>query len=356
MKILTASKDLGSAQSLLSPINRFLLDGKDVINVVTYGSRAEEYFRKNRIDVSPVQEEEIFSKVMEEILPDVILTGSSCSFTDKELVEHTAIRLARSYRIPSITILDFPNMIDKRFSEGYIPDRILVPDNFSLEKMIENGINPEKMVVTGNPHYDLIQNKAKKYNEMEIRRKIRQRYDIRDNTSLIFFASQSMKERGEDNRGFDQYTAFEEFLSAAERLKDIFIAVRPHPNEGDGLEEIIKKYEVPLIVTREGLTQEFLYSADIVVSMYSTVLIEAVYLGSYGISLQPGLNQEDTLVTNSLGLTVPVYERGKIYDVMKDLLSNGLVKQELDKNIRLFLSNADGDASSRVVDEVYKYK
>ena len=49
--------------------------------------------------------------------------------------------------------------------------------------------------------------------------------------------------------------------------------------------------------------------SDLVTGMFSTSLIESVYLDKDVISIQPNLKTQDTLLMNKLGLIVPVYNQ-----------------------------------------------
>jgi len=81
-------------------------------------------------------------------------------------------------------------------------------------------------------------------------------------------------------------------------------------------------------------------------------LVEASYLDKPAISLQPGLKKNDFLVTNKLGVTLPVYEHGKIESVLNKLLFDKKYAAELARKRKDF--RTDGRATERVTNLVYQ--
>jgi hypothetical protein len=63
--------------------------------------------------------------------------------------------------------------------------------------------------------------------------------------------------------------------------------------------------ELHVVRDQSKVEQEWLYAPDIVVGMYSTVLVKARFYGKPAISFQPDLapGKEDLLFTNSVGIT-----------------------------------------------------
>ncbi len=68
--------------------------------------------------------------------------------------------------------------------------------------------------------------------------------------------------------------------------------------------------------------KEAILASDAILSMFSTVLVESLYLNRPSISIQPGLKVEDPLITNELGITLPIYRENEIPEVLSKLASD----------------------------------
>ena len=80
-------------------------------------------------------------------------------------------------------------------------------------------------------------------------------------------------------------------------------------------------------------------------------MIESSYLDRPSISFQPGLIGEDTLITNSLDVTVPVYKEKDLLPVLDKVMHDNNYQAELAKKRKDF--KTDGKATERVTNLIY---
>jgi hypothetical protein len=86
--------------------------------------------------------------------------------------------------------------------------------------------------------------------------------------------------------------------------------------------------------------------------MNSASLLEAVYLGKSVLSVQPNLVGEDSLITNKLGLSVPVYKNDDLEPVLEKIIFDKKFKNDLHQRLSKF--NLDSRSTERVVNLIYK--
>src|SRR5207248_11353111 len=71
----------------------------------------------------------------------------------------TLFRSELKGHVPSVYVLDFWSNYWQRFSDSgkdlkFLPEKICVMDNAAEEAMIAEGIPPDRIAVTGNPHFE----------------------------------------------------------------------------------------------------------------------------------------------------------------------------------------------------------
>ena len=138
--------------------------------------------------------------------------------------------------------------------------------------------------------------------------------------------------------------------------KNIALIIKTHPREDiddiNDIKWIIKNYKLKTILNPNRDLVKLILISDIVISQFSTVLIESSYLDKPSISLQPGLKKEDFLITNKLGITVPVYKKEGIIKILKKVLYDKNYINKMAKKRKSF--KIEGKSTDRVVNLVYK--
>lgn len=369
-KILAAAWHPGSANAIVPVIQR--LNCEDNVEVVTIGYQySEKIFTEKNIKYETISaynlknvSVESMACLLEAESPDLVFTGASMQSAQiKDVIEQTLILAARKKGVKTLALLDFWANPSLKFSDAhsnekfkFLPDKIAIPDKFAEEIMINEGFDAKNLVITGNPYYDELVTLKKEFSQKD---KLRIRHDLRfgPDDYIILYASQPIEYDHGSKFGYTEKTALRELLDAVKDLRGkrkMSILVKVHPRENQSnLEAIIKDYDLRVIVNKTYPIRPAVLASDIIISPSSTTLVESSYLDLPSISLQPGLinPDKDILVTNKLGITVPVYKHGEIKFVLEKLLFDNNYNLELAEKRKDF--RTDGKATGRVVDLIY---
>lgn len=367
-KIVATSWHAGGANAIASVIKRLIKERR--AKVVVIGHKvSEKIFKRENIDYETIYSYELedvslgsMIRLLQIESPDLVLTGtSSQDKNNRDIIEQTITFAARNMGIKSVAVLDFWAGYSERFSNifadekfKFLPDKIAILDELARKAMLKEGFPEERLVITGNPYFDSLIEQKTGFRETD-KQKVRADLGIFSDACVLLFASQPIKFYYGESLGYTEETVLEELLETLEKIKGkkICLLVKVHPMEK---EEDIKKrtlgYSFPIVVDQAYPPRQAILASDIVISTFSTMLIESVHLGKPSISLQPGLKTDDLLITNRSGITLPVYQQGKIGAVLDKLLYDKNYASELLKKSKDF--RTDGKATERVVKLIYK--
>ena len=274
-----------------------------------------------------VEEEKIYN-LLKRINPDVIVTGTSLDdFTERYLW-----KAAEHMHIKSYAVLDQWMNLGIRFSEYtyaqeekykechehcYLPYQVLVMDELAQKMLIEDGVDENRIVVTGQPHFETVRAKYQQakalydreyWNIVFVSEPISNDYDGNDKEKLYW--------------GYNEKTIFQQLYKCLLRLteflsKDIRVIIRPHPRENiNNWKEIVKTLNSEHIVIElnaQDNSFEILKSADIVCGMSSMFLLEAVICEKPIISIEIGLCQENPFVLDKVGICHSVLTEEELF-------------------------------------------
>lgn len=313
-------------------------------------------------DVSEVS----LGRIVDACRPDLIVTGTSIQdFQTREVIEQNLAVVARERKIPSLAVLDFWSEYRKRFSNiysrlsgfGFLPDRIAVMDNIAKEEMISAGLPEERIVVTGNPAFDSLMTKARTFSRGDA---MRVRWQIVYEDKAMFYAGDAFM-RDKPVRGYWDLDALTTIRDALESSpKDIKkrwgVAVRLHPRapaeDVSKVDEFIKEYDPSKIwrvrqSPRKLGSQEIVLASDLTAVAFSTLGVEAVYMGKPCISLQPGLSCRDDLIVSQREIIPRGYSRTACIGIIKRILGDENYLRNMSASAAQF--RTDGMATERVV-------
>jgi len=370
-KVLATSWHPGSSNAIVPVIKRLNAEGKT--DVVTIGHQySEKILDSHNIPFKTINDYELRDvsvKSMEQLLykksPNLVLTGTSAQDkNNRDVIEQTIILAARKAKIPSLAILDFWVDYSSLFSDIYtgesfrfLPDRIAILDKLAEEAMLREGFPRERLVITGNPYFDELVNMRDRFSEKD-KRKVREDLSIDLESYLLLYASQPLEYHYGNKLGYTEKTALRELLDAVSLLlgkRNVNVLVKVHPREHKkDLEKITQGYNLPVVLNQSYPIRPAILASDAIISPLSTVLVESTYLDKPSISLQPGLKGDDLLITNQLGVTVPVYEHGKIGNILQRLLFDENYATELSQRGKRKGFSIDGKATERVTNLIYE--
>lgn len=229
--------------------------------------------------------------------PDIFIAGTSAGESpDKRILRELG-------ETPSLYVLDFWSNYWQRFSTvgkkdfAYLPTRICIMDDVAKEEMLAEGFPAERLVVTGNPHFDHFADAITREGE---------------ETERILFVSQPISSvaslPGFGAVGYDEYAVLKDVLKALP--EHYYLSLRLHPKEP------VEKYEEflgPRVRrAQESTLEEAVSRSGLVVGMSSPVLMQAAAADKKVLSYEPRLIGKDPLVSNRVGVTTRIENKEEL--------------------------------------------
>ena len=299
-KIMIYAQEAGGGNILALTTQDLLLDNKYDIDIVVH-----------REGVKPFKEQGIPYKLLESFGYPIPLTVSDAvgllSLLEPDYLygamgnikldisNGSIFQAARKMNIKSISVLDcwkgWTRFQGKNDPMKYAPDVLLVIDEYSKKRMIEEGFCEQSVIVAGHPVLSQIEKHFRKP-EMECERvNLRNRYGIDENDFLLVFTSQMLNHYVESHsKREDYYSIKTEKGKVVERILNVLqdiskemrdtnfvLLLRLHPKEmwQDTLE--YNNSEVRVIVDKDISRFDLYYMADCFVGFDTMILAEASY-------------------------------------------------------------------------------
>ena len=278
--------DPGGAKPLLA----FIKLRPEQINYLVVSDRKYDFFSDFNIPVASYTSESA-NEVIKEFEPDYIFTGTS--YTSK--IELNFILAAKRFNIPSYSFIDhYTNFLNRFELNGTLvyPDTICVLD-IKAHTLLMGFQTTADVVITSNFYHDYLKGWKAPFSKDFFFTKS----GIPTKNKLIVFAPEPLSNvGGVEEYGLDEITVFKDLLKAASSLysDDISIVFKSHPNQKKNLLENLNLPDSLHVMSGDNLhTNTLLYHADVVVGIFSNILIEATILETKVIRCLIGLNKED---------------------------------------------------------------
>ena len=223
-----------------------------------------------------------------------------------------------------------PYMIPSE-NTNYIPKKTFLWGKVYKETLMRNTkiYNDSNLEVVGQPRTDLLINKLKFFNSEEGNHKLR-----------ILYATQSIWDLTEE--------ATQLFLEAIKDLDNIEVLIKLHPADTyiSFYEETVKRYGLTnVIITKDMDIYDAIIWSDLIVSVHSTVVIEAAIINKPSICiLLSNYNDQGNFVKNGLSIGASNKEE------MKNIISNRLYENP---NLKDYVEDSfykvDGKVSERIL-------
>jgi len=346
-KILVASWHNGGVGPIL-PVGKELKKRNFNVNFLTYdspGYSGSHAFKTRGVEPNEIIKNaspEHVEKILKIIKPEVILTGTSAPTPDsKYSFEQSLIQVSNKLNIHCVSVLDFWSNYMSRFSLvnnqnqeiikklHFIPNVICVMDELAKNEMIKLNF-PESLIhVTGNPEFNYTYEQAKKIN-VHSNKIYLEELNLDKNKKTFLVLTNNHEEYYGNKYGYNEKTYLKSLLSVLNGI------VRCPPGGGEKhfqeTKEIIKEktYENLSIVLDSNKNENvWLSTPDIIIGMYSTVLLKARFYNKPSISFQPNLCNKDFLITNSLGITTLCTNNESLEQNVKLAVQNQLLQREV---------------------------
>ena len=226
----------------------------------------------------------------------------------RDKIEDKIIRLSKKLNFKVVSVIDYPTNLNikKRFvgkTLNLLPDKIFVPDQFTLKKMVQIGYPLKKILVVGNPYLAEIK-KIKKNNSK--------------NKVLLL------------DQNFPNHDYLKHLKKLKKNLEDLHenfdFNIRRHPDNLKTLNE--KKIFIKQLYKDNC---KFLDSYSHVIGHSSTMMSIALLKGLNVLSYNPFLKKD---------FNCPLFERGLIDEgkKIKDII-NFLILKKKTKKKRILNSN-----------------
>jgi hypothetical protein len=362
-RILAAAGDPGGAAALL-PVMRALVDAEHQLTAIA-GQPAARMFADAGFACVPsigswADHVGLADATVATDSPDLALVATGMLAG----VDAALVRAGKRVGIPTVCVLDawvnyrerFMGPDDTTILPSAIPDLITVMDGFTVREMVDLGFPPAILHVVGQPAFDAWVERSSSPAWARMRADARRALSVGEDERLIVFFSQPLDNDygppgSPRHRGYDQRTAFAALQQAIAGLNPRpRLVIKPHPREPVGAYEQAEAgatdaYVVVPSVGEMVSTDSLTAGADLVVSMTSVTLVQAMLAGTPIISLQPDLHVDDTNVLGRMGITPPVTDVSALPSAIKSALARG----GLNVRSRLPQTWTDGRSTARTV-------
>ncbi len=322
LSVVSVLGDAGGAEALLPVLE--LLRRRGSLSAVFAAGPAVPLLERARIEYALVPGDLVAA--LTALDPTVLVTGTSWGTWAPEL---GFIAAAEGLQIPSLAVIDFWANYLARFvapdGEIVMPDRIAVPDDTARLEAIAEGVAGDRLVVTGNPHYEALLDQYRDFDQTR-RFAFRERVGLPRKALVVLFASQPIAALYGDRLGYTEDQVLDLIRSALEAIAvwlghSIILAVRPHPRQAKvTLPVSSSRVQVRLAIGEDALS--WALSCDLVTGMTSAVLMQAALLGARVVSVQPGLDGDDQLPGNRLGITQGAFAPEEIAPILYRALAS----------------------------------
>ena len=322
-KVLFYSRDPGGANCVI-PVYQRLREMNGVESLLWGKDFAIQKYQKEGLvyrDIGDLKSKEIH-EVLKKYNPKVLITGTS--YGDR--TEQRLWTWAKKLGTYSMAILDQWLSYRIRFSDRsgglVVPDKILVMDEFAKKEMIAEGFDQRRILVTGQPHFEALQEKAKKITTLD-KKKIRKDLSLQDGITVLF-VSEPLSTAQHVDMGFTEQTILRDLIDEICHVcpsETVNLLVKLHPKQQpEKVRHFISSFAIPKNI-RLSLIADFpvlplILIADMVIGIQSTVLIEANLLKKPIMSLQIGRKSPDQFILSKRGIVEAITTR----DVLKQEL------------------------------------
>ncbi|MCB2297186.1 glycosyltransferase family protein [Clostridium tagluense] len=330
-KIMLFSRDPGGANTVAPLYGKLKAKGYDV-KLFGKDSALNKYrqYGLDGIDIEGVvkviSQEEINNFLISE-KPDFLITGTSADdFTEKYLW-----KAAEKLNIKSFAILDQWVNYGIRFSafsvnklyeyeknrkHPYLPFKILVMDEYAKEQTVKEGIEENRILVSGQPYFDYLIGKQENFQENTIKAFI-DSIGCNENEFLITFVSEPISniynesDNSEHYWGYTERTIFKHFFNVLKNVveyykKKVRLIIRLHPKENENnyndIIDLMNSKYISILVDRKIDGFKLMNASHLICGMSSMFLIEAAVIGKSILSIQIGLKKDNPFILHNNGI------------------------------------------------------
>ncbi|MBU1632521.1 MAG: UDP-N-acetylglucosamine 2-epimerase [Nanoarchaeota archaeon] len=224
-----------------------------------------------------------------------------------------------------------------------IPTITTVYGNCDKDFLIKKGNYPENsVIVTGNHRYDVYINLHKRIDKNQVYKELK----IDSSKKNILIATQPFPHTP------DREKLIKIVSEAVKTIKDIQLIIKVHPEESVRLyEKIVKNNDVKAIITKYDINKS-LYICEILVTVSSTVGLEAAILEKPVIIIS-SIKTYDTTDFVKKGIALKAYDSKELKKLISKISFNSKTKFKLHEKRKKYIYDhcykMDGKSSERIV-------
>lgn len=327
-KILLFSRDPGGANTIIPLINPLRAKG---YLVELYGKdfaleryKKSGYEVKNIVGEGKLCDKKYLISFLRQKRLKAIITGTSID----DLTENYMWKAAEELNIPSFAILDNWINYGLRFLKySSLPTKIFVMDEYAKKKIIEEGINKERIIITGQPYLELLLDRAKKS-----RKKTSKEHFIITYASEPISTSYKGYTKSKYYLEYDEKSILKELLFALEKIqplvaRKLLVILRVHPKEHKNKYfDIIASHrhaKIDFLADDKSDPWDLIQASDLVCGMSSIFLIEAVILNKPILSIQIESKKPNPFILETIGKFHSVSSRKDLMSRLKSVIIDG---------------------------------
>jgi UDP-N-acetylglucosamine 2-epimerase len=287
-----------------------------------------------------IEEIEGFYRVLEKEGPSVVVT-----LGDELEAEKALVCLANIYGVPTLSLQH--GVIANPYSLlPLVSEKIALWGPSSKELLVKYGIPLSRLIVTGAPRYDFLFDKNGDKKRVSIN--IKPRIGLKEGESFIILAT-------EPYRLMENAKVIELLRKILSRIDNLRLVVKVHPAGSlRTYRKLIRRNKWDdVIVIKNVPSYDLINASEMVITVYSTRAVEAIILDKPVIVFNM-FDRASTIPFVSTGAAIGVRRREELGRVIKDVMRNKKLYQNLSKNrgefINKYLYLADGRSSKRVID------
>lgn len=156
-----------------------------------------------------------------------------------------------------------------------IPDTTLVFGDFAKQILVDAGYPSDQVVPFGNPAFFNLEKLQESLHKSQPKTK----YNINNNQTVILFTSGKLQPKYVAHGSYDyDVQIWNKLIEKFANDENYFLILKPHPQEVDTTvyQKIIEKFKAKNTLILNGDLFELLFISDIVISVYSTTMIDAL--------------------------------------------------------------------------------
>ena len=312
MRRLIVLSDPGGAKPCLSLAKKW----QESDELLVCSDREYAFFETFGIPVRQCRSEDARA-IFQEFQPDSLYSGTS--YTSRIELDFTCE--AKKRGIHTASFVDHYTGFDVRFGTAearILPDEIHVLDEKAAALAREAGLPERRIRITGNPYHEFLGSWRSRLSKEQVFQKLK--IPLSDAKIILFAPDPLSNAGGAEKFGTDEVAILKLFLeSLGEAGRTTQLLIKAHPNQSldylkTGLKNAPQNVEVHLVKSeKDAFLNDLIQQTDLVVGMFSSILLEAELLGAKTIRFVCGMQTPDLLENKSIG---------RVCKTMQELLNN----------------------------------